>query len=73
MKKPMMPKPKAAVVKAVPKPTHFNQAGKPDPNGLFDKEGFQVRFAKDVKKDSFTKQSKPPADTDAAKRAGFKR
>lgn len=46
---------------------------KADPNGLFDRDGFQKRFDKDVKKDNFTKA--PPKrskeDTDAAKRLGY--
>lgn len=68
-----MPKKPAPKPKAAPKTIaqYYNAASKPDPNGLYDRDGFQVRFDKDVKKDSFTKQPQARTDTDAAKRAGY--
>ena len=74
--KPMKPpvKPVKPPVKPVkPVANFYNQAGKPDPAGLFDRDGFQVRFDKDVKRDKFTKQPKgrTKQEIEAARRSGY--
>jgi hypothetical protein len=68
--KPAMPKPKAAPKPAAPTgPLYYDQNQKLNPKGLYDKDGFMVRSS--APRDDFKKAAKPPADTDAAKRAGY--
>lgn len=65
---PPVPKPKGRMAPAMA-PSYFNQQGKPDPNGDYDKEGFMVRVP--GKRTKFTKPAADPADTDAARKLGY--
>jgi hypothetical protein len=52
----------------------YNQDGTPnEKSGLFNRDGAQGRFDKDVKKDKFEKQPRTPSDSAAARRAGYTR
>jgi hypothetical protein len=52
----------------------YNQDGTPnEKSGLFNRDGAQGRFDKDVKKDKFEKQPRSPSDSAAAKKAGYTR
>lgn len=82
LKKPLKPAKRVVAAKSVKpaKPAYagpwFTQQGKPDPNGLFKKDGtdfVQSRFDKDVKRDKFEKQPRTPSDSDAARKAGYAR
>lgn len=62
------PKPKAA---APAPPTRFNQQGKPDPAGHYDKEGFMVEVP--GKRNKFEKKpaGRSKEEIEIAKRNGF--
>jgi hypothetical protein len=66
-------KPKLTAAKtATPAPGWFTQDGKPDPNGLFDKDGFQTRLsARAAPKIDLAKKKRE--DSEAAIKAGYKR
>jgi hypothetical protein len=79
-RKPVVPKAVKPAAKPAPKPKpappaprFFDQNQKPSATGLFDKDGFQVRFDKDAKKDSFQKpaQRRSKEEIEIAKRNGF--
>lgn len=63
----VQPKPKAPA--PVAPPTRFTQDGKPDPNGLYDRDGYMVEVP--GKRNKFPKGEKERADTAAAKRLGY--
>ena len=63
---------KAAPKKVAPAPTFFNEAGKPDPNGLYDRDGYMVKVPGKATK--FTKTAaRTEEEIKAARRAGYLR
>lgn len=81
--KPVSLKPKVtapAPVKTAPKkvvkaaaPTFYNEAGKPDPNGLYDRDGYMVKVPGKAPKVTRTADARTEEEIRAARRAGYLR
>ena len=68
-----MPKPKAAPMPAGRMRYDDPDQKKPNPQGLYNDQGYMDQVPGKAPKVTIQKKGQVPADTDAAKRAGYKR
>jgi hypothetical protein len=66
-------KPVVKPVKLATGPTFYTQSGKPDPGGLYDKDGYMVKIPGKKKKKKPALGERSAEDIAAARRAGFNR